>query len=100
VLALVRACGMRRARAVDSVVVVANLAAGTPMAVDRVLERRADPVALLAPAAVLAALGATLHGGWPAVAATGALQVLRMFERNQRKAKPAGNSGSFPAERG
>ncbi|BCI51216.1 NAD-dependent epimerase [Mycolicibacterium litorale] len=84
-LAVLRAVGVRRARAVDAAVVVSNLATGTPMALDRVLERRADPVALLAPVAVIAALGATLRGGWPAVAATGVLQVLRMSERNQRK---------------
>ncbi|WP_197377163.1 NAD-dependent epimerase/dehydratase family protein [Mycolicibacterium baixiangningiae] len=84
-LALVRATGTHHARAVDAVVVVTNLATGTPMALDRVLERRSDPVALLAPVAVIAALGATLRGGWPAVAATGVLQLLRMSERNQRK---------------
>ncbi|KUI25224.1 NAD-dependent epimerase/dehydratase family protein [Mycobacterium sp. GA-2829] len=86
-LAVVRAVGARRARVVDAVVVASNLVAGTPMALDRVLERRADPVALLAPVAVVAALGATRRGGWLAVAATGALQVLRMSERNQRKTR-------------
>ncbi|BBY18119.1 hypothetical protein MLIT_37110 [Mycolicibacterium litorale] len=85
VSALARAVGVRRARAVDAAVVAANLVTGTPMALDRVLDRRADPVALLAPVAVIAALGATVRGGWLAVAATGALQLLRMSERNQRK---------------
>ncbi|MGE2717907.1 NAD-dependent epimerase/dehydratase family protein [Mycolicibacterium litorale] len=84
-LAFVRALGARRARTADAAVVVTNLATGTPMALDRVLERRADPVALLAPVAVVAALGATVRGGWAAVAATGVLQWLRMAERNQRK---------------
>lgn len=82
---MARAVGVRRARAVDAAVVAANLVTGTPMALDRVLDRRADPVALLAPVAVIAALGATVRGGWLAVAATGALQLLRMSERNQRK---------------
>lgn len=100
VLALLRVAGMRRARVVDAVVVASNLATGTPMALDRILERRADPVALLAPVAVLAALGATLRGGWPAVAATGALQVLRMSERNQRKAKLVSNAEVPAGSRG
>jgi hypothetical protein len=51
------------------------------MAIDRVLERRRDPVALLAPAAVVAALTASVRGGWPAVAATSVLQVLNVLER-------------------
>ena len=100
VLALLRVAGMRRARVVDAVVVASNLATGTPTALDRILERRADPVALLAPVAVLAALGATLRGGWPAVAATGALQVLRMSERNQRKAKLVSNAEVPAGSRG
>lgn len=84
-LTFARAAGLRRARAFDAAVAASNLVTGTPMALDRVLERRADPVALLAPAAVVAALGATLGGGWSAVAATGALQVLRTLERRRRK---------------
>lgn len=85
-LALARAVGARRARAADAAVVATNLVTGTPMALDRVLERRADPVALVAPAAVVAAVVATVRGGWPAVAATGALQVLRTVERRRKKA--------------
>ncbi|WP_231737535.1 NAD-dependent epimerase/dehydratase family protein [Mycobacterium sp. IS-1742] len=86
-LAVLRAVGGRRARAVDAAVVASNLASGTPMALDRVFERRTDPVALLAPVAVVAALGATVRGGWPAVAATGVLQVLRVSERRRRATK-------------
>lgn len=91
--AVARAAGVRGARVLDAAVVTANLAAGTPMALDRVLEKRADPVALLAPVAVVAALAATRRGGWPAVAATAALLVLRMSERNQRKTKLVSNAG-------
>lgn len=82
-LALGRAAGLRRARGVDAAVVATNLVTGTPMALDRVLERRADPLALIAPVAVVAALGATRRGGWSAVAATGLLQLLRMSERRR-----------------
>ena len=94
-LALVRAVGGRRARAVDAVVVGTNLVTGTPMALDRVLERRADPVALLAPVAVVVALGATVRGGWPAVAAAGVLGLLRVSER--RRGKKAVTNSEFPA---
>jgi nucleoside-diphosphate-sugar epimerase len=85
-LTVARAAGIRRVRAVDAAVVASNVVTGTPMALDRVLERRADPVALLAPVAVVAALGATVRGGWPAVAATGALALLRTLERRRKKA--------------
>lgn len=85
-LALARAAGLRRGRALDAAVVASNVVTGTPMALDRVLERRADPAALLAPVAVVAALAATVRGGWPAVAATGVLQALRTLDRRRKKA--------------
>nr|WP_235892362.1 NAD-dependent epimerase/dehydratase family protein [Mycolicibacterium hodleri] len=81
--ALSRALGLRRGGASDALVVAANLAAGTPMALDRVRERRRDPVALLAPVAVAAAVASSLRGGWGAVAATAVLHVLNAFERGR-----------------
>ncbi|WP_422746982.1 hypothetical protein ACN27E_04805 [Mycobacterium sp. WMMD1722] len=44
-------------------------------------------MALLAPVAVTAALGATRRGGWPAVVATAALQWLRASERIGNRAR-------------
>jgi hypothetical protein len=83
-LALLRAIRHSRPGAVDAAVVMANLAAGTPKAADRVLQRRRDAVALLAPLAVVAALVCTRRGGWPAVAATGVLHVLNRSEHGRR----------------
>ncbi|MBO0681288.1 NAD-dependent epimerase/dehydratase family protein [Mycolicibacterium sp. S2-37] len=99
-VAFARATGVRRGRAVDVAIVAANLVSGTPMAVDRVLERRADPVALMAPIAVCAALGATVRGGWPAVAATGALQWLRLSERARRATRLRRDKGFSTSNRG
>ena len=79
-----RAAGFGRVGWPDWTVVAINLASGSPMAIDRVLERRRDPVALLAPVAVVAALIASGRGGWSAVAATGILQMLNMAERTAR----------------
>lgn len=81
--ALVRALGLRRASAVDVAVVGANLGAGTPMALQRLKERRRDPVAVLAPVAVAAAVATSIPGGWPAVAATTLLQMLNIVERRR-----------------
>ncbi|MFC7674460.1 NAD-dependent epimerase/dehydratase family protein [Mycolicibacterium sp. GCM10028919] len=83
-LALARAVGKRRAGVPDAIVVATNLASGTPLALDRILERRTDKVALVAPVAVLAALAATVRGGWAPVAATAALHVLNGLERKRR----------------
>jgi hypothetical protein len=84
-LALARALGKRRAGVPDALVVATNLASGTPLALDRILERRTDTVALVAPVAVLAALAATVRGGWAPVAATAALHVLNGLERKRAK---------------
>jgi UDP-glucose 4-epimerase len=80
-LTVLRAAGFGRPGVPDRAVMALNLVSGTPMAIDRVLERRRDPVALLAPAAVVAALAASVRGGWPAVATTAVLQVLNVLER-------------------
>lgn len=84
-LALTRAVGIGRAGIPDVVVVSANLVSGIPMALARVRERRRDPVALLAPVAVAAALASSLRGGWSPVAATTLLQVLNAIERNRHR---------------
>ncbi|TFV56125.1 NAD-dependent epimerase/dehydratase family protein [Mycobacterium sp. PS03-16] len=82
--ALARAVGVGRAGAVDAAVIATNLAAGTPMALDRVRQKRRDPVALVAPVAVLASLGASLRGGWAPVAATAVLRLLNTVEHNRQ----------------
>jgi UDP-glucose 4-epimerase len=86
-LALVRAAGIPGAAVPEAVAAAANLASGTPMAIDRVRERRHDPVALLAPVAVAAAVVTSLRGGWSPVAATAGLQLLNRIERNRSMAK-------------
>lgn len=83
VTALARALGVERAWAPEAVAAATNLAAGTPMALERVRQRRRDPVALLAPVAVLAAVGTSLRGGWTSVAATVVLQLLNTSERRR-----------------
>jgi UDP-glucose 4-epimerase len=87
--ALTRALGLRRANAVDVAAIGANLASGTPMALQRLQERRRDPVALMAPVAVAGALLTSLRGGWAAVAATTVLQVLNAVERSRIVDDPA-----------
>lgn len=82
-LALARALGFGRAGPADAAVVAVNLASGTPMAINRVRQRRRDPAALLAPVAVTAALAATRRGGWAPVAATAALTALAASERRR-----------------
>jgi nucleoside-diphosphate-sugar epimerase len=82
-LAVTRAVGVGRAGRADAAVIVANLASGTPTALDRVLERRRDPVALLAPVAVACALAASWRGGWTPVAATAVLHLLNQIEHNR-----------------
>jgi hypothetical protein len=91
-LAFMRAVGIRRGGPADVVVAAANIAAGTPDALDRVLERRRDPVALLAPLAVGAAVVTSLRGGWAPVGATAALHLLNAFERRRFRRSPTGTS--------
>jgi nucleoside-diphosphate-sugar epimerase len=81
--ALSRALGARRAGAADVAVIGANLAAGTPAALQRMRQGRHDPVALLAPVAVAGAAAASLRSGWSAVTATTILQVLNVLERSR-----------------
>jgi UDP-glucose 4-epimerase len=81
--AVARALGFRRAWAPEAAAALANLAAGTPMALDRVRDRRRDPVALLAPITVAAAVASSLRGGWTPVAVTGALHLLNAAERRR-----------------
>lgn len=82
-LALTRAVGFGRAGVPDAAVIAVNLASGTPMALNRVRERRRDSVALLAPVAVAAAVVTTVLGGWAPVAATAILNVLVAAERRR-----------------
>lgn len=84
--AWLRTLGVGRAGAVDAAFVVANLIAGTPTAVDRLRARRRDPVALLAPIAVLAAVAATIRGGWPSVTFVTGLNLLARAERQRTRA--------------
>ncbi len=86
VLAVARAAGFGRVGAPDAVVIAANLASGTPMALDRVRARRRDAVALLAPVAVGAALLAQLRGGWAPVPAIAALGALAAVDRQRMNA--------------
>ncbi|MEU0498758.1 NAD-dependent epimerase/dehydratase family protein [Mycobacterium sp. NPDC006124] len=64
-------------------VIAANLLSGTPAALTRVRQRRRDPVALVAPPAVGAAVLASLRGGPIALAATAVLGVLGIVERRR-----------------
>lgn len=82
-LAAGRAAGLRRGGVADAAVVAGNLATGTPMALDRVLQRRRDPAAVAAPLAVVAALVTTVRGGWSPVAATVVLHLLNALERRR-----------------
>ncbi|WP_235568459.1 NAD-dependent epimerase/dehydratase family protein [Mycobacterium sp. Root135] len=84
-LAVARALGVGKTGAPTTAAVVTNLASGTPMAAQRVLARRRDPVALLAPVAVAVAVAATRHGGWAPVVATGVLNVLNVSERQRNR---------------
>jgi UDP-glucose 4-epimerase len=85
--ALARAVGIAGTGKPEAVAAAVNLASGTPMALARVRERRRDPVALLAPVAVAAAVVTSLRGGWPPVAATVGLQALNRIERKRSIAK-------------
>lgn len=83
-VAVVRALGVGRAGAADAAVIATNLAAGTPMALERMRQKRRDPVALVAPVAVVTALGASVRGGWAPVAATAVLHLLNTVEHNRQ----------------
>jgi hypothetical protein len=72
---------------VHGAVIAANLLSGTPAALTRVRERRRDVVALMAPAAVGAAVLASVQGGPAAAAATAVLGGLGMTERRSTKRK-------------
>ena len=78
---LLRAAGVGRAGVTDAAVIGANLVGGIP-ALERLLSRRRDPVALLAPVAVVTAVAATIRGGWSAVAA---VAVLNLFAESERR---------------
>ena len=78
-----RAAKVRRAGLLDVGVVGANLISGTPAALRRVRDRRRDPVAVLAPLTVGAAVVTSLRGGWLPVAVTGLLGVLAVAERRR-----------------
>jgi UDP-glucose 4-epimerase len=86
-MSVARVTKARRPGLLHGAVIVANLMSGTPAALTRVRERRRDPVALLAPVAVGAAVLASLHGGRTAVAATAVLGGLGMAERSRTKRK-------------
>lgn len=81
--AVMRALKPGRPGRVHTAVIAANLAAGTPGAVARVRQRRRDPVALLAPVAVGAAVLSSLRGSPLALAATTVLGVLGIAERRR-----------------
>lgn len=83
VLALTRAAGFGRTGLPDAVAIAVNLTSGTPMALARLRQRRRDPVALLAPVAVGAAVAAAVRGGWTSVGATTVLLVLNHVERKR-----------------
>jgi UDP-glucose 4-epimerase len=80
---LLRAVGVGRTPVPTAVFVAANLAAGTPAALDRLRARRSDPVALCAPVAVVVAVAATLRGGWASVASVAVLNLVAAAERRQ-----------------
>ena len=86
-MALTRAAGIGNSGALDAVVIAANLASGTPMALARLRARRRDPVALLAPVAVAVAVAGSLRGGWTPVMATAVLNVLNMIEHHQTQSE-------------
>lgn len=87
VMAATRLSKPGRPGLLHGVVIAANLASGTPAALARMRERRRDPVALLAPAAVGAAVLASLRGGRTGAAATAVLGGLGMSERRRTKRK-------------
>ncbi|WP_205346916.1 hypothetical protein [Pseudonocardia broussonetiae] len=95
-LALARALGRGSPGAPDALAVAVNLASGTPAALARLRARRRDPVAVLAPPAVAAAVlaTATAPGTWRPVAATTVLQVLTALERRSARWLPPARTGT------
>ncbi|KGI66459.1 NAD-dependent epimerase/dehydratase family protein [Mycolicibacterium rufum] len=91
-MAAARARRRRRPGLLYGSVVAANLLAGTPAALDRVRERRRDPVAVLAPLAVGAAVLTSARGGWPSAATAAALGVLGIAERRRNDAHGMGEA--------
>lgn len=83
VLTLLRTLSFGRPGIADAVVVAVNLTSGTPLALKRVLDRRRDPVALVAPVAVAGAVVTTWRGGWPALVTTTLLAALGASERRR-----------------
>ncbi len=84
-MALTAAARGRRPGPIYRSVVAANLVSGTPAALERLQQHRRDPIALLAPVTVAAALLATRRGGWPAAATATALSALGWAERTRRR---------------
>ncbi len=80
---VLRAAGVGRAGVTDAAFVAANLIGGTPAALERLLTRRRDTVALLAPIAVVAAVATTVRGGWSSVAAVAVLNLFATSERHR-----------------
>lgn len=85
-LAAARATGHGRTGLLDAVVIATNVVSGTPMALERLAQRRTDAVALTAPVAVGAALVAARRGGRAAVATTALLGLLAVAERRRNGA--------------
>ena len=85
VMALTRVAKPGRPGLVHGAVIAANLLSGTPAALTRARERRRDVVAMVAPAAVGAAVLASVHGGPRAAAVTAVLGGLGMTERRRTK---------------
>lgn len=92
-----RAVGVGRAGLADAAFVAANLAGGTPAALDRLRTRRRDPVALLAPIAVFAAVLATVRGGWPSVASVAVLNIFAESERRRSNTSVEQHDSRSPA---
>lgn len=83
--AVLRAAGVGRAGLTDAAFIAANVVGGTPAALERLLARRRDPVALLAPVAVVASIATTIRGGWSSVASVAVLNLFAESERRRAK---------------
>lgn len=83
VLVAARALGAGRPGWPEAAVIGTNLVAGTPAALTRLTQRRRDPVALLAPPTVGAAVLATRRGGWAPVIATALLGAFALAEHRR-----------------
>jgi UDP-glucose 4-epimerase len=87
-LSVARATGAGRFGSAYATIIAANLTSGSPTALARLRARRRDPVAVVAPAAVGAAVLASRRGGWAPVVATAVLGALTVAER-RRSPTPA-----------